>query len=300
MADTKPKRLGRGLASLIQSPVPVEPVPRETSSPLRSIAVDRIAPNRFQPRTAFDPAGISSLAESVRRSGVMQPIIVRPVGEGRFEIVAGERRWRAAQEAGLAEIPALVRELADQDSAEWALVENVQRTDLNPIERGTAFKLLQERFGLSHAEIGERVGLERSSVANFIRLTELEPAIQASVIAEELSAGHARALLGVPAGETRLGLASEAVRSGWNVRQLEERCRAVARAEPVAVGEERPERAADAALRDLEKRLSHYLGTKVALRTNPTGARGKIQIEFYGLDHFDGLMDQIGFTQANI
>ena len=226
------------------------------------IAVDQIVPNPYQPRRDFDPAAITTLASSIRRSGLMQPIIVRSASptsptsptplapdtapqaaaedsvlspEGRsktgthrtvmYEIVAGERRWRAAREAGLVTIPAVVRELSDAQAAEWALVENMQREDLNPIERGFGLRALADQFSLSHTQVGQRVGLERSTVANLIRLTELEEDIQRFVADGALSMGHARALLGVPAGDARCKLAAVAAREGWTVRATEHACR---------------------------------------------------------------------------
>jgi ParB family chromosome partitioning protein len=307
-AQEKPKRLGRGLSGLIGSPaaveVPATPVARpeaaveENPTGVRYIRCDLAGPNRFQPRRVFDEAALENLSISIKRSGLMQPVVVRPVGD-RFELVAGERRWRAAMRAGLEQIPALVRELSDQEAAEWAIVENVQRAELNPLERAEAYRQLVDRFAMTHSEIGELVGMDRSSVANTIRLTELEPEVAGMVVGGQLSAGHAKTLLGVPGGSARVELARECVRSGWNVRQLEERSRAVAKEAPAgraveAVGETILK---DAAVKDLEKRLSQYLGTKVELKTNPTATRGKVVLEFYGLDHFDGLMEKIGFNR---
>lgn len=302
---SKPSRLGKGLSGLIgtatvEVPAPALPTPeiRESVAGIRYVRCDTIDINRYQPRRVFDEPSLESLAESIRRSGLMQPVIVRPQG-ARFELVAGERRWRAALRVGLEEIPALVRQLSDQDAAEWAVVENVQRADLNPLERAEAFKQLVEKFGMTHGEIGERVGLDRSSVANLIRLTELEPEVAGMVAGGQLTAGHAKTLLAVPAGSVRTELARECVRSGWNVRQLEERCRAISRdAGPERVKEVVGENALkEAAVKDLEKQLSQYLGTKVELRTNPAATRGKLVLEFYGLDHFDGLMQKIGFSK---
>lgn len=333
----RPRKLGRGLSSLMQVEVPVEvtsryeqnanasapstPAPSAAGAPvqrgiepaadaegaggLRYIEISRIEPNRYQPRRVFDADQIKGLSESIRRSGVMQPIVVRPLRDaggtqlsGRFELVAGERRWRAASEAGLTAIPALVRELGEQEAAEWAVVENVQRTDLNPIERADAFSALADRFGLTHAQIGERVGMDRSSVANIVRLAELEPEIRDLLASGALSTGHGKALLGLPPGPARVQLASRAAAEGWPVRQLE------VRAGPDSAGSGAPEAAAPigteaaAGVRDLEKRLGEYLGTKIQLRTNTRGTRGRIVIEFYGLDHFDGLMSRIGFRGA--
>lgn len=319
----KPKKLGRGLSSLMQIEVPVEvtprheqntnttlvtapaaaaaaPTPASVAPPvpergLRYIPVASIDPNRYQPRRVFDADQLKSLSESIRRSGLMQPVVVRPAhgDPGRFELVAGERRWRAAALAELASIPAIVRDLSDQEAAEWAVVENVQRADLNPMERADAFRALVESFGLTHSQIGERVGLDRSSVANFIRLTELEPEVRELLGNGQLSFGHGKALLSAPAGQARVTLAAKAAEQGWSVRQLE----ANATGTPALVGKagQSPDQTGDVGVKDLERRLGEYLGTKINLKTNAKGSKGRIVIEFYGLDHFDGLMSRIGF-----
>lgn len=314
-SQTRPRKLGRGLSSLIESAAPVRvvhsPLPHSSApeaampaaapaSPDASthINIDQIVPNKFQPRRGFDEASLAQLADSIRHSGLMQPIIVRRAGGGGggYELVAGERRWRAAKLAGLAHIPALVRDLSDEESAEWAIVENVQREDLNPIERAHAFRALTERFGLSHAQIAERAGLDRSSVTNFVRLTELEAQIQEMIGAGRLSFGHGRALLAVPSVETRLSLAMEAAREAWSVRRLERAAASISAGGKPAT--QVPKGARPASLEDLERRLGEYLGTKVNILTSATGKRGKVVVEFYGLDHFDGLMGRIGFTPS--
>jgi len=308
----KPRRLGRGLNSLIAPATPVridlpaeEPKPTPTTEGVggpstdfvRMISVEQVQPSPFQPRRRFDESGLSALADSIARSGLMQPIVVRPRADG-FELVAGERRWRAAQRAGLTHVPASVHALDDAEAAEWALVENLQREDLNPIERGAAFRALADRFGLSHAEIGERVGLDRSSVANMIRLTELEAPIQQLVGEGRLSMGQARAVLGVAPGDGRVRLAQRAAEEQWTTRKIEA---AVREAKRHKVLSERPElgvktpAARAAALMDLEKQLGEHLGTKVSITTDGSGARGKLTLRFYSLDHFDGLMAKLGF-----
>jgi ParB family chromosome partitioning protein len=249
----------------------------------------------------MDQQAIERLADSIRRSGVMQPIIVRGGGGAlpRYQLVAGERRWRAAQLAGLAEVPALVRDLTDEIAAEWALVENVQREDLNAMERAWALRALGERFQLTHADLAQRVGLERSTVANLIRLTDLEPEIAQMIVKGDLSAGHGRALLAIPAGEARLNLAREAVTNGWNTRRVEFLAQAHS-VRPENVGSKRvtPQEisARQAVLRDLERQVSQKLGTKVLITTDRSGARGKMSIEFYSIDHFDGLLGRLGIS----
>jgi ParB family chromosome partitioning protein len=255
------------------------------------IEVAKVSPSPFQPRREFDQGALERLADSIRRSGLMQPVIVRPVGGG-YELVAGERRWRAAKIAGLERIPALVRSLSDSDSAEWALVENLQREDLDPIERAFALRALGERFGLTHAEIGERIGLERSSVANLVRLTELEEPIRRLIAEGKLTAGHGRALLAVPAGAERARLAAQAAQLGWNVREMERATRPAA-PRPAAAPGARP-----ASLTELERQLGEHLGTKVTITTDKSGKRGLLTLEFYGMDHFDGLMTKIAFRMT--
>ncbi len=248
----------------------------------------------------MDPAAIERLAESIRHAGVMQPVVVRPRGE-QYELVVGERRWRAARLAGLTSIPAVVRELSDVDAAEWALVENVQREDLNAIERAQALKNLAEKFQLSTQDLAARIALDRTTVINLIRLTDLEPEISDLIQRGELSGGHGKALLTMPGGERRISLAKDAAKMGWSVRRLE----AEARDEAIASeAKQNPSQTTEpaarlAVLRDLERQVSQQLGTKVTITADRKGKRGKIMIDYYGLDHFDGLLARMG-VKANI
>ncbi|MEO0629658.1 MAG: ParB/RepB/Spo0J family partition protein, partial [Planctomycetota bacterium] len=185
-----------------------------------------MVPNRFQPRSDFAAGGLAELAASIRSEGVMQPILVRPGSGGgstggRYELVAGERRWRAAKLAGLETVPAIVRELTDESSAEWALIENVHRQDLNAMERAEAMASLLSRFGMSQTALAEKLGLERPTVANLVRLIELDPPIRELIAAGKLGAGHGKALLGMPEGDRRLRLAERAANEAWSVRRLE-------------------------------------------------------------------------------
>src|ERR1043166_7244128 len=192
----KLKGLGRGLDALLSGPEE-----SATSDALRSLALDRIRSGRYQPRTRMDEASLEELAESIRSQGVMQPILVRPIDAGRYEIIAGERRWLAAQRAGLAEIPALVRALPDQAALALALIENIQREDLNPLEEAQGIKRLIDEFGLTHESAAQAVGRSRSAVSNLLRLTQLAPPVQSMLLGGKLDMGHARALLGLPAGQ---------------------------------------------------------------------------------------------------
>ncbi len=251
------------------------------------VLVTKLGTSRYQPRRAIDDQQLAELAASIRRSGVMQPVIVRPVPDwDGYELVAGERRWRAAQLAGLERIPAIVRDLDDETVAEWALVENLQRVDLNAIEKARALEAMVLKFGHTQAELAERVGLERSTVANLLRVLELEETIQWMIEDGKLSMGHAKVLLSAAPGK-RLAAAKKCADESWTIRQLESYLNASSSRRG-----EQPERPAEIA--DLETRLGQHLATKVKIATRD-GKRGKVTIEFYGLDHFDDLMGRLGF-----
>ncbi len=316
----KPKRLGRGLSSLLSEPVSIEkqgasatpaPAPAAATAPStegpgwRPIAVGAIVPNRYQPRHHFDEEALERLAQSIRSAGVMQPIVVRPLANdddapagAAWELIAGERRWRAAQRAGLSEVPAVIASLTDRETAEWSLVENLQREDLNPIERARAFQRLQEHFELTQAEIARRVGLERSTIANLIRLTELEELIQDEISAGRLSPGHGKALLGMPSGKARLQTALRARDGEWSVRRLEQHVQQLNDERPGETPRtEAPESSARAAAkRDLERRLRDRFGTKVRVHLDKAGLRGRIQVDFYDLEQLDGVLARMGVS----
>jgi ParB family chromosome partitioning protein len=263
------------------------------------VRVELIGPSPFQPRRVFDEGPLQQLADSIRRAGVMQPVIVRAVSGGglkKYELVAGERRWRAAQLAGVIAIPALVRELSDEQAAEWSFIENVQREDLNPMERGEALHRLASRFRLTQHEIADRVGLDRSSVANLIRLLELEESLRELVSSGKLGLGHGRALLSVPAGAARVALGERAARESWSVRALERACAALTTPVKASAPGEAKDFSRLAARAALEKQLGEHLGTKVQITTDRSGARGRLSLEFYDLDHFDGLLGKLGFS----
>lgn len=324
----KKRRLGRGLNSLLGGPVAVEvtptatpthiasPTPRPSAEPqgtIDFIPVSNVAPNPAQPRRRFDERAIVELSESIKSAGVMQPVIVRkaPGAEGYYELVAGERRWRAAKLAGLERLPAIVKELSDAESAQWALIENLQREDLGAMEKAAALRSLVERFSLTHAEAAHRVGVDRVTVTNLIRLLELESEIAAAIENKELSMGHGRALLSVPAGKVRTELAAKAILNHWSVRRLEQEAADVASAHAQPGGAQRKggDGAGDgsggagaesllarqAGVKDLERQLSEHLGTKVRLLLRRGGTRGRLVAEFFDLDHFDGLVGRMGF-----
>lgn len=258
------------------------------------LRLEVIDPGSHQPRTRFDDAALSALADSIQAVGVIQPVVVRPSTAGRYELIAGERRWRASKLAGLATIPAIVRESDDRAAAESALIENVQREDLNPIERAEGLRGLIDRFGLTQQEVASRVGLDRSSVTNLLRLLDLEPEIRSMLESGALALGHGKVLLSMPPGEPRVRRATDAAGGGWSVRRLESETRNPVKTAPGP----NPADEASVEMRDLEKRLGEHLGTKVRLRADQRG-RGTMVIRFFGLDHFDDLMSRLGFRETN-
>ncbi len=267
MVAARRSGLGKGLEALI---------PAGRNSNLENISVTRIRPSPNQPRKAFDAGALESLTASIREVGVLQPIVVRPDGFD-YVLIAGERRWRAAQEVGLAEIPALIRDTDEGGSLTEALIENLQREDLSSLEEAAAFQQLEADFGLTHAEIGERVGRSRAAVSNTIRLLNLSPPIQAALAAGDLSAGHARALLGLEDRALAEHLAERAVAEGWSVRRLEEAVRVGKGADGGRERSKRPE-SRPAAIIELERRLAEQLGTKVRIRFQNN--RGQVVLGF--------------------
>jgi ParB family chromosome partitioning protein len=332
-SSKRPARLGRGLSALVgNAPVRVE-IPANipvhstniSTTPPTQITVSQevggvslvmapvssIVANPHQPRRVFDEAALETLAASIRAEGLMQPVVVRRVGDG-FELVAGERRLRAARLAGLSEIPAIVRDLDDRASAELALIENLQRADLNPVERAMAFRALIDRHGLTQAQLGERLGVDRTNVTNHLRLLDLGDEVLAMVADGRLSYAHGRALGGVIDAGDRLRMAERAVEEGWSVRALEravasDAAHRVAEATRILSGKSgKTESGSDgggagksrtrAVLDDLEKRLGEHLGTRVALKTDKSGQRGEVTISFFSLDEFDGLLERLGYS----
>ena len=274
------KRLGKGLEAIL-GPIGAD---REG---VRSLPVDAVRPNPHQPRRRFDEAALEELAASIRQHGLVQPIIVTPAGDG-YVLVAGERRWRAARLAGLTEVPALVRDLDPLAMTEVALIENLQREDLTPIEEAYAFQTLQEEFGLTQEEIARRVGKSRSQVANTLRLLALDPQVQRMVDAGELSFGHAKVLLSVASAAEQRRLARLTIEQGWTVRALEARlgagrpARARRRSSPSAA-------AADPHWREAAEELQRALGTRVHVEPVRKGKGGRIVIEFYSTEEFERL-----------
>jgi ParB family chromosome partitioning protein len=265
----KRKALGRGLAALIPEP---EAETAQAPGASGEAPVDALDPNPFQPRSAFDPLRLAELAASIRESGVVQPILVRRRGE-RYQIIAGERRWRAAQQAGLATVPVSVREVPDGQLLELALVENIQREELNPLEEAQAFQRLQEEFRLTQEEIARRVGRDRTTIANTLRLLRLPRELRELVAARALDAGHARALLALERAEDQLALGRVAARKGLSVREVERR---VAQLQTPRRG--RAAGRKDPNTRAAEERLRAALGTRVEIGRRGKG--GAIRVRF--------------------
>ncbi len=255
------------------------------------IAIADIGASPFQPRASIEEGALEGLAASIRASGLIQPVAVRRRG-GAFELIAGERRWRAAQRAGLERIPAIVLDVGDREAAEIALVENVQREALNIVERARSLDRLNKDFDVTHEDLAERLGLDRSSVTNMLRLLSLEDEVLDLLAKGKLSFGHGRGLLALPPGEDRIALAKIAARESWTVRQIESSDGAPARGK----GSERGGPGIDPALADLEKQLGDQLGTRVRLRTNKARTRGRFTIEFYDIDHFESLIERLGLS----
>lgn len=267
------KPLGRGLSALISTDSP----PAD-SDEIRDIEIDLIRPGHQQPRTTFDQTRLEELAQSIRTSGIIQPLLVRPHG-GMFELVAGERRWRAAQLAGLARIPAIIREIPDDKLLELALIENIQRQELNPIEEANAYKRLIESLNLTQEEVAQRVGRDRSFVTNYLRILKLPSEIQLLLETEKLSFGHARALLGLADVILQRRYAQKIVKHNWSVRETERRIKHASPDRPAAT--QAAPKPVDPNVRAAEAKLRRHLGTQVQILPARAGAAGKIEIEYY-------------------
>ena len=284
--------LGKGLGSLIPSENQVS-----SSSGVDSILIADVSPNPMQPRKYFDEEALSTLADSIRELGVLQPILVRPAESG-YEIIAGERRWRAAKRVGLTAIPALVRDVDDTISLEQAIVENVQRSDLNPLEEASAYQQLIEEFELTHDQVAKRLGKSRTSITNTLRLLVLPPSIQKLVRDSRLSMGHARALLGSPDRVFQEKIAKQAVAEGWSVRAVEEAIREASEEEVdlTKTAKRSPLRAPG--LIELESLLGDYLNTRVSISMGAD--RGKIAIDFSTLEDLERIYLLMAENQAEI
>lgn len=277
-------KLGRGLGSLFD-----EPVIAENTDTVETLRITLVEPNKNQPRHSFDNDKIEELAESIKEHGVIQPIIVVR-NDDRYKIVAGERRWRAAKKAGLKEIPAVIRNYSEFEIAQIALIENLQRENLNPIEEALGYQTLMNKFSMTQEDVSDKIGKSRSAIANAVRLLSLDEPIRQKLISGEISSGHARALLSIESPKVRLVLLESIIEKGLNVRQTEALAKQLQKAKPK---KNKPviDEQVKAQLAILEDRLSTKLGTKVTLHHD--NKKGKIEIEYYGNRDLDRIISII-------
>ena len=290
--------LGRGLGALIApAKTAAEAVAAAEASGERvhSVALTQVVPSPLQPRTSFSADHLAELVASIRENGIIQPLIVRRVN-GLFELIAGERRWRAAGQAGRKEVPVIVREATDLEVLEFALVENLQREDLNPIEEAQAYKRLAEEFKLRQDEIAKKVGKSRAAVANIMRLLELDGELQTHLVQERLTVGHAKALRGLRTMEDQRQVAGQVLRKNLSVRATEDLVNVhLTKGGVVRKGSTRQKRAASAAVQHLENRLQQHFSTRVEVHHGED--KGRILIEYYGNDDLQRLLGQLGLAQ---
>ncbi len=290
-SEHRRKALGKGLSALLPSGQPNSSTSRAptTGNAITEIPIDKIAPNPLQPRTVFQPEKLAELAQSIRANGIIQPLIVRRTDTDSYELVAGERRWRAARLASLETVPVLIQDFADDQLLEITLIENIQREDLNPIEVAQAFHRMGRELNLSHEEIGRRTGKDRSTVTNMLRLLKLPDGIQILLAERRLSMGHARALLGLPDEQLQLHLADKAASQGLSVRQVERLVqRATEQREPAQTDDEPQDPNVKAAIEILER----VLGTRVRI-VERSRRRGRLEIEYYSEDDLHRIYQQI-------
>ncbi len=288
MASKKPSGLGRGLGALLG-----DDVLKGESSGTLYLPITSVENNSSQPRKSFDDAALAQLAESIRQHGIIQPLTVRKLSSGYYQIIAGERRWRAARLAGLSEVPAIVIEADDRKAAELAMIENLQREDLNPIEEAAGYQTLIQQYHMTQEEAAQRVGKSRSAVANTLRLLDLTPTVQKQIKAGELSAGHARALVPLSPG-LQAKAADAIIQGGLSVRQAEALAKRLA-------AEKRPEKKAAADQVDYtaeaQKELSSKLGRGVKIVTGRK--KGRIELEYYGLDDLNDLLEALALLRTD-
>jgi ParB family transcriptional regulator, chromosome partitioning protein len=289
-------RLGKGLSAIIGPRTASGFVPTAAAHDLadrtlvKEIPIESIQPNPQQPRTHFDESALQSLADSIRANGLLQPVIVRPSADGRYELVAGERRWRAARLAGLARIPATVRSLSDQDSLAIALLENLQREDLGPLERAAGYRNYMETFAVSADQLADRLGESRANVANYLRLLKLQDEIQQMLSNGQLGMGQARALASVDDTQRQLALARLVARRNLSVRQVED----LARRAPAPQAETAPPSGVRQHLGEVEQAFTRALGVRVALIPGRKKNAGRIVIQYDTLDEFDRIAERLG------
>lgn len=285
----KKRGLGRGLDALLGSDA------GNTSSPpnegdLRQLPIQSIVPGKYQPRRHWNEAALDELADSIKAQGLIQPVVVRAIGAGKFELIAGERRWRAAQKAGLDSLPALLKDVAEQSVPAMALIENIQRQDLTPLEEADALQRLIDDFDLTHQQVADAVGRSRAAVSNLLRLTELPAPIKKLLDDGKLEMGHARCLLTLDAG-IAIPLARQASTLGWSVRELEAAARR-AQAGTSGTGGKKSKTTQDADVAALERELSERFATRVQVNSS-RGGRGKLVIYYHSNDELDGVLEKL-------
>lgn len=290
----KKRGLGRGLDALITTRDEVEaiseqPVKEVQDGTLRELPIEWVQRGTYQPRRDMSAEALEELAASIRAQGVMQPVVVRPLGAQSFELIAGERRWRAAQMAGLDSIPAVVRDVADEDAIAMALIENIQRENLNPMEEAFALQRLQKEFELTQAGVADAVGKSRVTVTNLLRLISLEAEVRRMLEHGDLEMGHARALLGLQ-GDAQIDAARQVVAKGMTVRQTEQLVRNLAEGRPSKKTDRDPNQ--DANIKNLETMLSQRLGASVAIKHSAKG-KGSLVIKYNSLDELDGILNHV-------
>jgi ParB family transcriptional regulator, chromosome partitioning protein len=292
--EIKRRALGKGLDSLLpRAPVPVSPSTREPEGGKpREIPLDQIDANPFQTRSQVNEEQLAELAESIKANGVVQPILVRPLASGRFQLIAGERRWRASELAGKLTVPAILRQVSDEQAMEITIVENLQRADLNPMEQARAFERLGREFHMTQEQMAVRTGKNRATVANFLRLIHLPATVQARVERGELSFGHARTLLALEHAEDIEKAAQRIAHLSLSVRQTESYIQGLIHPDRNAKPKEKPDPPIDPNVREVQERLQRVLGLKVHIEDR--GGKGRVIIEYAKLEDFDTLLETIG------
>ncbi len=279
--------LGKGLDILLSSASKAKKAEENSNSGMRLLPVDKIEKGQYQPRLSIEPEALQQLADSIKAQGLIQPVVVRPIGGGKFELIAGERRWRACQIAGLYDIPAVVKNIPDQAAAAMSLIENIQREDLNPLEEAIAMERLIEEFGLTHQQTADSVGRSRSAITNLLRLLVLEDKTKALLDKGELEMGHARALLGL-GGSKQVEAAEKVANRGMSVRDTERLVKKLANPD---AGKQVESNKAPEVLK-LEQQLSEKLGANIQIKYNNKG-KGKLTIDYNSLDELDGILEHI-------
>ena len=302
--DPKRKALGRGLESLLpRTTPPPPPVPHAEAMPapapafdpsaeaVREIPLELLDPNPYQTRTHLDEAALEELAASIRASGVLQPIVVRYIDGGRYQLIAGQRRWAASQRAGRATIPALVRQVSNEQAMQMTIIENLQREDLNPMEQARAFERLANEFGLTQEQMAERTGKNRASISNFLRLLRLPEYVQSLISSGELSAGHGKALMMLPTEDLIVKMAERICKQALSVHQTEEAVHQWIT--PAAPAEPAPQKSQpDPNVRDIERLLAQILGVRVRIKPR-TDTSGSMVFDYASLEQFDGIVERL-------